>query len=64
MGDKPIIKYSDCKVVSFKKYTHEIDGKIVYEIVATDISERYRKSTTDLSYMGKMLLNLQKKKSI
>lgn len=42
MGDKPIIKYSDCKVVSFKKYTHEIDGKIVYEIVATDISERYR----------------------
>lgn len=42
MGDKPIIKYSDCKVVSFKKYAHEIDGKIVYEIVATDISERYR----------------------
>lgn len=42
MGDKPIIEYSNCKVVSFKKYTHEIDGKIVYEIVATDISERYR----------------------
>lgn len=41
-GDKTIIEYGDCKVVSFKKYTHEIDGKIVYEIVAVNISERYR----------------------
>ena len=41
-GEKPIIEYPDGKVVSFKRYSHEIDGKTVYEIVATNVTERYR----------------------
>ena len=41
-GEKPIIEYPDGKVVSFKRYLHEIDGKIVYEIVAANVTERYR----------------------
>ena len=41
-GEKPIIEYEGGKVVSFKRYQHEIDGKTVYEIVATNVTERYR----------------------
>lgn len=41
-GEKPIVEYEDGKVVSFKRYAHDIDGKVVYEVVASDISERYR----------------------
>ena len=41
-GEKPIIEYPDGKVVSFKRYQHEIDGKTVYEIVAANVTERYR----------------------
>ena len=41
-GEKPIIEYEGGKVVSFKRYSHEIDGKIVYEIVAANVTERYR----------------------
>ncbi len=40
-GEKPIVEYPDGKVVSFKKYSHEIDGKTVYEIVAANVTERY-----------------------
>ena len=29
-------------MVSFKRYSHEIDGKTVYEIVAANVTERYR----------------------
>lgn len=41
-GEKPIIEYEGGKVVSFKRYSHEIDGKTVYEIVAANVTERYR----------------------
>lgn len=41
-GEKPIIEYEGGKVVSFKRYSHKIDGKIVYEIVAANVTERYR----------------------
>ena len=41
-GEKPIIEYEGGKVVSFKRYQHEIDDKTVYEIVATNVTERYR----------------------
>ena len=41
-GEEPIVEYPDGKIVSFKRYTHDIDGEIVYEIVAADITERYR----------------------
>ena len=41
-GEKPIVEYEGGKVVSFKRYSHEIDGKTVYEIVAANVTERYR----------------------
>ena len=41
-GEKPIVEYPDGKIVSFKRYSHEIDGKTVYEIVAANATERYR----------------------
>ena len=41
-GEKPIVEYEGGKVVSFKRYQHEIDGKTVYEIVAANVTERYR----------------------
>ncbi len=41
-GEKPIVEYEDGKVISFKRYAHDIDGRTVYEVVASDISERYR----------------------
>ena len=40
-GDEPIIEYNDKTVFSFKRYEHNIDGKIVYEIVALDITKLY-----------------------
>ena len=40
-GEKPIVEYEGGKVVSFKRYSHEIDGKTVYEIVAANVTERY-----------------------
>ena len=40
-GDKPIVAYPDGQVVSFKRYTHNLGEKSIYEIVAVDITERY-----------------------
>lgn len=40
-GEKPIVEYEDGKVVSFKRSIHKIDGKIVYEIVATNVTKEY-----------------------
>ena len=41
-GEKPIVKYNDGKVVSFKRYSHIADGRTIYEIVAADVTEKYR----------------------
>lgn len=41
-GENPIVEYEGGKVVSFKRYSHDIDGKTVYEIVAANVTERYR----------------------
>ena len=41
IGSEPIIEYSDKRIFSFKKYEHNIDGEIIYEIVALDITELY-----------------------
>lgn len=40
-GIEPIIGYSDGKIISFKKYVHQINNKNIYEIVAIDITKQY-----------------------
>lgn len=41
-GENPIIKYNDGKIISFKRYEHILDNKIIYELVATDVTETYK----------------------
>ncbi len=41
-GEEPIIGCLDGKVFSFKRNTHLLNEKEIYEIVATDITEEYR----------------------
>lgn len=40
-GETPMIRTGSGKVYSFKRIAHEIDGRQIYEIVATDITRRY-----------------------
>ena len=40
-GGEPVLQLPDDKIVSFRKYTHKIDGKTIFEIVATDITKEY-----------------------
>lgn len=59
-GEKPMIRTDDGKVYSFKRIAHEIEGKKVYEIVATDITRRYYLSE-DLSKKNKELAALNRR---
>lgn len=59
-GEKPMIRTDDGKVYSFKRIAHEIEGKKVCEIVATDITRRYYLSE-DLSKKNKELAALNRR---
>ncbi len=43
-GETPMIKTERGKVYSFNRTEHAVDGEAVFEIVATDITRRYRLS--------------------
>ncbi len=59
--DSPMIKTNDSNVYLFKRIIHEIDGKKIYEIVATNITKRYNlskklsKKNRELSALNKRL---------
>ena len=59
-GETPMIRTEDGKVFSFERIEHGIDGKKVYEIVATDITRRYRLSE-DLADKNKELAMLNRR---
>lgn len=57
--EKPIIKI-DNNIYSFKRIIHKIDGEIIYEIVATDITTKYNLSI-DLEKKNKELILFNKR---